>query len=52
MSDKKQIALEAIEDLFGDKSLSLREAVDALEEVRDEIDGRIMALKEDLRAGR
>jgi hypothetical protein len=45
----KQDALDAIDRLFGDKSVPISVTKESLEEVRDEIRSRIECLEADLR---
>jgi len=53
MSDIHQLlfdeALEAIQELFGDKSVSQKKTIDSLENLAAEIEISIEVIKEDLR---
>ena len=46
---KLDIAKQAIENLFTDTSASVAETLDALQELYDDLDIRIDALRDDLR---
>ncbi len=48
MNDKKQDILDAIDELFGDTSVPAKTTLDQLEEIRDEAQSKIDALKHDL----
>lgn len=45
----KKHAANAVQELMSDQSVSLEVAIDNLEELSADIDGYIMALKEDLK---
>lgn len=48
MNDKKQQALDAIDELFGDTSVSATTTLENLEEIRDEVESKIECIKADL----
>lgn len=48
MKKTKEI-IEQIDKLFGDTSVSQGTTLNALEEIRDEVDSKIEALKEDIK---
>lgn len=45
---KVEVAKEAIQDIFGDTSVSQRTTIDALDVLRDEIDIMILSIESDL----
>ncbi len=45
---KLEAAKAAIDELFGDMSMSAEQAVEALEELREEIDLKLDALRDDI----
>lgn len=51
MKRKIKAALEAIETVFCDTTVSQQKTLDALEEIRDEVEFKIGAIKSDLRMG-
>ncbi len=50
MSRKLQAARRAIDDLFGDTSVSQEATLEAMQELQADIDGKIYALKGDIDA--
>lgn len=46
--NKKQIALDAINEVFGNTSVSPETTLERLEELREEIDGKIELIESDL----
>ena len=50
--DYMEAAKKAIDDLFSDTTVSQQTTVDKLEELRDEIEMKIDAIKGDIKSGR
>jgi hypothetical protein len=46
----KKEALELIDQLFGDTSVSKRQTLDLLEDIQSEVDSKIDALRADIKA--
>lgn len=49
-NDLKQRAIDAIDKLFGDTSVSVETTLDRMEELRSHIDINIQTLKDDIKA--
>jgi len=48
-TERKKEALELIDQLFGDTSVSKKETLDALEDIQSEVDSKIDALRADIK---
>lgn len=49
IDEKKQAVIDALEELFGDTSVSKKETLDALEEIESEVASKCDALKADIK---